>query len=413
MNRIGDVAVWPAIAPNTNDLPYEIRLRGWSLWLTVGVYGLLAIGCLAGAVALWLASASSGPANPWLCVGLGLLGVLFASPVYFCFKPSIVLYPDRIEKMGLSGPQILYRTAIEGIEAAGDEDKFVRLKSASPDTKSIRLHSRALSVPVFAKWLEGMRDLTAEAFEASQAEVLADPQFGATETERARRLGLTTRLVQVASYLSYGIYLWVMVYPHPYRWAIGAAALMPLLATGLVLSSRGMVVWSNEKATARPNVVGVIWGATGALALRAFLDLDLLDWPSLVAVSFAIGIAVAWMLAPKQETAGRTLLSVLVIAVLPAAYVYGAAAQLNVMFDSSPGEVFRLGVHDHHESTGRNPTYELSVGPWGGRPAGTLSITRDLYRQVPVGSTVCVYRHAGLLKIRWFYVDHCADWKAP
>ena len=71
MNRIGDVAVWPAIAPNANALPYEIRLRGWVLWLTAGFYGLLAIGCLVGAATLWLASVSSGPRNPWLCFGLG------------------------------------------------------------------------------------------------------------------------------------------------------------------------------------------------------------------------------------------------------------------------------------------------------------------------------------------------------
>ena len=413
MSRIGDVAAWPATAPNANALPYELRLRGWRLWLNAAGYGLAALACFAGAVVFWLASLSGDRVGMWLCVGLAALGAVLAAPVYFSFKPILTLYPDRIEKTGLFGTQTLYRSMIEGAQAADEGGKFLLLKSASPAAKSMRLSTGWLSDPTFATWLGGMRDLSAEAFQASEAEILADSRLGSSEAERARRLLSARRLVQIATYLSFAVYLWVFVYPAPYRWAIGAAACMPLFAGALVWTSRGLIVWGGQKTSARPSVMGVVWGSTAALALRAFLDIHILDWLTLVEVAAVIGICFAWPLTPHQEGAGRTLITVLAIALLPAAYVYGAAAQLNRMLDPSPAAVFQLVVRDHHVSSGRSTTYDITVDAWGDQPAGTLSIPGDLYREAPVGSTVCVYRHTGWLKLRWFYVDHCEGWTPP
>jgi hypothetical protein len=411
--RFGDRIDWPAVAPNAAALPYAIQVRGWMLWLSAAFYLLAGAGCIGIAAWYWHSTPWDAISKAFVCAALCGVGLLMFAPIYYLFRPSLILYPDRIEKIGLTGSTTLERRAIKGIEVAGDSDdsQFVQLKPIDGHGKPIRMHNKGLLDPVLAEWLNGIRDLTAETYQASEAEILADPRFGGTEKDRARRLAVARRIVQGAQIVGLGVYLWAIVYPHPYLWAVGATALLPWVATLLVWTSGDLIIWSSDKATARPSVIGIIYGSVGALVLRAFLDIDLLDWALLLAASAIAGLIAAVLLSPKQGDGGQRVWILLIIAILPAAYVYGVASQLNVVFDNSRAEAFPLVVLSKSESTGRNASYDLDVGPWADRPAGTLSITRKLYDEVPVRSTICVYRHTGWLRLRWFYVDHCDGWK--
>ena len=417
ITAIGAEAKWPAFAPNAAALPYAIRLRGWRLWLTIGFYALGALACIGGA-ALWrLASATSDLAQTWMQFGLAVSGLLLFWPIYYCFKPTLVLYSDRIEKIRLRDTRSLARTSIEGVELVGDGDQdggpMLRLKPFEGMGRPITFHSRVLSDPIAAVWFEGIRDLTAEALQASEAEVLTDIRFGPTEAERVKRLGIARRIVQILSGLSFAGYLWVIAYPHPYRWAVGVVALIPWVAAAIVFGSRGLIVWGGDKTTARPSVGSIIWASCGSLVLRAFLDIDILDWPTLLISAALCGLVIAATVSPRDDKPRARVLFVALIAFVPAAYIYGAGAQLNTMFDQSPAEVYRVKVLEKSESSGRTRTFDLNVAAWGDQPAGTHSITHELYDQVAVGSTVCIYRHAGWLHLRWFFIDHCENWTPP
>jgi len=101
------------------------------------------------------------------------------------------------------------------------------------------------------------------------------------------------------------------------------------------------------------------------------------------------------------------------IALVPAIYIYGVSTQLNAMFDDTRPTVFRERVLEKSESSGRYRTFDLQLGAWGDQPAGSHSVTHDLYDEVQVGSPVCIYRRDGRLWLRWFYVDHCEGWTPP
>ena len=410
-----DLATWSATAPNAEGLPYVIRVRGWALWLSIAFYVLIAIACFAAAVWFWRSPTMSAEARVGLAAGFVLCGALLLAPIRYLLLPSFVLHADRVEKTKVNGVQVLRRDAVKGLELVGDGDngEVLQLTPLLGRGKPMRLHRFALKDPVFQAWLDGVRDLTAEAYAASERAVLSDAKFGATPDERARRLARVQQIANAANLIAVGVFFWALVHPHPYRWAIGAAALMPWIGLAIFKLSNGLVVWTTDRTNARPGVMGPIYCGSAALALRAFLDIDLIDlWP-MVAGAAAVAVLAAAVIVGGESPQSERNVRIGMGAVVIGLYVFGAATQLDAILDQSSAQVFPLVVAGKHSTSGRNASYDLDVGPWGGRPAGSLSVASSLYDEVAVGSPVCVYRYAGALKARWFSVDHCAGWKPP
>jgi len=106
------------------------------------------------------------------------------------------------------------------------------------------------------------------------------------------------------------------------------------------------------------------------VAARAFLDVNLLDWkPALVVTAIAACLLTALLAAVNRRSLGSpwTLIGIWFVA---AAYVYGGTAEADQLLDHSAPQVFHAAIVGEHLTSGKHPSWELKLGPWGPTPEG-------------------------------------------
>jgi hypothetical protein len=79
----------------------------------------------------------------------------------------------------------------------------------------------------------------------------------------------------------------------------------------------------------------------------------------------------------------------------------------NITLDRSAPEVLATRVLAKHVSTGKHTSYNLKLAAWRDEETTTVTVAPDVYRQQPVGSTVCVNAAKGALGVRWYVVTTC------
>jgi hypothetical protein len=91
-------------------------------------------------------------------------------------------------------------------------------------------------------------------------------------------------------------------------------------------------------------------------------------------------------------------------------YGTGVAAAGNVLLDRAEPAAYPVTVIGKHAVHGKHPTYKLRLK--GAQPAGHddwYEVSAGRYEATPAGSTVCVWRHPGRLRIPWVVVAGCED----
>ncbi len=111
-----DGGKFPALAPNAFELPYAVRPRGASLYLTAIVSAVILLAGLAFAAFFVLAPGKPDVGRYIALLGPGVIALIFGRQLWLLYRPAVTLYADRIERRGLFGaPRVLHRNEIKGV----------------------------------------------------------------------------------------------------------------------------------------------------------------------------------------------------------------------------------------------------------------------------------------------------------
>jgi hypothetical protein len=142
--------------------------------------------------------------------------------------------------------------------------------------------------PVLEAWLGAIPNLDAEERARAEAELLRSPALGADPTERARNLSRARKVARTLNGFSLAVCAWGWFYPHPYSTAIVALGVIPPLGLATLLVGRGRYACDELRNDPRPSLMPAVMGPGLVLALRALLDVHVIDW-QLLLVGAAVG----------------------------------------------------------------------------------------------------------------------------
>jgi TonB family protein len=392
---------FPSAMRNTDGLPYGVRLEGWRLaGVIVGYGACLMITLMIPGVAWWRHDAL----DPWWIVPLFLAGAaVCAWRLWLLRTPDLILYPDRLEKRGLTGEwRVMSRSGIIGTRKAGGDryGEMFEVVPSDPSECGVILRADIRSRPIVKRWFEGCRDLTAEDIARDRAAVLDDPRYGADQSERARRLKLAKGVVIAFSVACVGVAVWILFTDYDYAAHLVAATGAVIAGWGLVRLSNGLIVWI--KAKARPAAIACF--APAAAAAFKALDIHLISAAPLLMAAGACGVLAAVLYAVRKPGGWRSALGV---AIFTGWGLYGVIVLTDVAPATGSAKVFARTVQDKFATGSRNRSYNLKLDAWDDQPGGGISVPVDFYDSVRVGSLVCVMRRHGALGFDWFEVHAC------
>jgi hypothetical protein len=202
-------------------------------------------------------------------------------------------------------------------------------------------------------------------------------------------------------------FFWAARYPRPYGLAVGLQAILPMLALAFMVRHGRLGGFDKNDRTPASKVAYAFLMPILALALRAMMDWQILEWGRFWIPFLAIGAALlAVILLFASDIRGKLMRTVL-IAALCLAYSFGLLVHLNCYYDASWGTSYESTVRAHHVSRGgRGPTmFYLDVYPWLDRPEQhRVRASRTVYGEHADGGPVRIVVHGGRLGIPWYAV---------
>jgi len=367
---------FPPLAPNASQLPYAVSHRGWGLAGQMFVCGVIAIFALV-MLGLEIFQPDARGANPVIAV---VALVALAGCGYRLWQlrsPWLVLYPDRLEKRGMTGWRTFSRADMLGYRIVSDRSSrwiVIFPKVEQPGQGSVRIPQSLREDPVADRWLMGLRDLAAEAFAAAKAEFLADPRFGADAPQREARLSQAKKVALgfniACVVIGIALFIWPPAYPVTLIVVVGAVA----VATLLTQVSGGLLVWV-DRTGVRPPLFGALAPAV-AMSILGFSSFHTLNIDAMLAVAAVLTLALFALVyfrayataaggplrldgASAAPTARRpNLLAALIGFGFAAGFLfYGAGAFVNAALDTSKVQVYPLTVLGKHYTSGKSTTY--------------------------------------------------------
>jgi hypothetical protein len=345
-----------------------------------------------------------------------VLILLGAAIIFFTLKYRLIFRASEIEISSALFGRTIRRDQIAGLRRLtvivyGISFPYLFFVPKDERAKKFRILHIFQTDAVFEDWVASLPDLDKRQYEESVKEVLQNPDFGATEADRAERLARAGRIAKylngAGAILAVGAIAMPGLIPGYYWWLIAALAGLPVLAVMIVIASRGLFSIDGQdiRNSARPNLAALFMVPAIALALRAWLDISVLDWQRALELAAIAGLAVGLLSLAARSKAKYSAVFLLVFSLV---WASGATVFYNSYFDTSVPSVFRTRITGMHRTTGRSSSYYLKLEPWGPRTAAEdVDVARNFYERVAVGNTVCVSLFRGALDVRWFDVWYC------
>ncbi len=404
---------FPPTAPNASALPYAIRRTGLNLWGHV----LFSVGFLAFAVfaTFALVTGAQTLAARATMSAIVLVSLLAGALRIWRLKdPEVVLYADRLVRPGLFSAVALNRADIEGVSRTfktrnGNLFTIVARPERGPN---LSFNDWLRQDPVFAAWLAGPTAPTDPERKADMARVLADSRYGATRTQRSRRLKLARRVTLVFGIACAVVAAAVGLLDLPRPLALAAIAACLVIAAILVGVSRGLIVWRHGP-WARPSTMAAFFPVV-AVALHAWATIHLLDRDALANGSIAVGLTVFLVVSQLRFASSEPRLGYAIwMGAVSGLIAFGDGMFLNAVSTGHPEHAYAVRVWDKNVSHGRSVYYDLYLDAWGPMRAGAFSVPKRMFDAVHVGSKVCIDQYRGDLRSPWYDVRLCKPAQPP
>jgi hypothetical protein len=376
------------------------------------ILGLFFGGCGVGLLAL-LSQRSFDPFGFAFLGGIALC--LLAVPVYcvtYAMKGRLTLEAQAIEVRKAFTTRRLQRSEILGrrlTQGRSTSYPVIVPKTGAPliiERSTFGLDDR------FNAWFNALPDLDAQERAQTLAMVERDATLGGNAQERLATLEKAKQAAKVLNLLPMGLLFWSFVYPRPYAAIVACAALLPWVAVVLVWAKPGLFQLDGKKGDVRPNLAGLLIMPPLVLAMRALLDVTLIDLRQLFLWGFVLGLplCVAILAAPKAASKTSAKPWALPLLMLPFMMAYGCGllALTDAMWDSAKPEVFQTAITGKDVSRGKTTTYYLHLAPWSKTiDEDRIAVSRAYYEAVDTGDAVCVRLHPGKFGLRWMQVGGC------
>jgi hypothetical protein len=392
----------PPSSPAAASYPRIYRMKTWLRWVNYILGALFGLGAVAFVVFrpgdVWYI----GPivAAPFACIS----AIFFLNVVRF----AVILEANAIATRGVTSNGRLELDAIAGRRRTTDGHGNVKLRLYPKEGRGKKLVLELngfVADGAFHEWIAQLPDLDAEDLRRSQEELAAELGGGAVAEAQ---IAAAKKLARVVNGAGVAVVVWAWLWPRPYSLVIGILAVLPWIALAIAAASHGVILLEPRRNSARPNLAGLFLAPAATLALRAMLDVSLVDATQLLkplAMATLPLFALFFALNPSWR---KELKIALLMFPVVAALVAGSLAHADTLLDRAQPEVRRVHVTGKHMTTGKHTSYyvELDWLPGGGHQT---DVTSEQYEQARTGKPALVAVFPGALHIPWYAVDFDVD----
>ena len=287
-------------------------------------------------------------------------------------------------------------------------ENYIRIVPLDSKQKELKVSYYFKGSSEIAGWLAENFNSLGSTDEDEVQQVLDNDELGITEEQRLERLERARKVARVINGGAWALLVWLFLFAaNFYEAGILVCAVYPIMVIFVGLRYRGLMS-PDEYDNSRVPSVGLALILPGmALALRAVLDFNVLEFPGWVWIAVVIGsfvMTILFML-PSFKLAtkpGRFYITGLSMCLLNTFYAYGILIMTNCLLDKSIPAEFETQVANKRISRGESTTYYVVLKPWGTlSEEQEMSVTPGEFESVDKGDEVTVLQHAGYLKVKW------------
>lgn len=319
-------------------------------------------------------------------------------------KAKLILFQDKLIIIGFKKKKEMYINDIEGYRVL--ENGMIVIVPKNKDLKEIKFINIFEKKEEIAEWFDkNLQNLSLEAYQAEEKEILNNDQISLYEEERKQKLEQARKIAKWGGYAVLLLAFWAFIHPYPYKIMCLVFALCPWIGILLLQKYKGIIVLDSDRQSARPNVAIFFFVPAGVLAVRAMLDWNILTYENLWIPVIAVTIVTFTVLLNVIKEQKKKWGVVIILFLFLGAYGYGVTICANGLLDTSMPEKYEAVILKKYKSSGKSKSYKFKLTPWGPcMEENTADVSSNIYSMHEVGDTVSVYLFKGALSIPWFIV---------
>lgn len=323
------------------------------------------------------------------------------------FKGRLIIYSDKVVEIGVFRDKELELSNIKGYRI---DQNYTYLIPKSDDSKIIKVSQYIGNKNSFNQWLyTNFNDV--DLIESAQQveEILTNKEFGRTVDEREDKLKWARYVARTINAVGSLLAVLLFFYPRPYELITLIALIFPVFILASLHFFNGLIRIDQKNNSGYPSIIYGLISPGMALALRSFLDFDILEYSNFWLPTLAVTLMTSLiMLSTTTELKFKkaadyfTAISLVGFVFI---YTYGGIINYNCIYDNSEPEVYSSEVLNMRISSGKSSSYYIELKPWGPiSETEDISISKGLYERLEVGESVNIYLMNGKMNIPWFTI---------
>lgn len=315
---------------------------------------------------------------------------------------------DRVILCSTFGDRTLGLDSIRGFR---QDQHYIRIIPIDPFGKEIKISNYLNGTDQIMEWLVmNYADLYVAEGDEEERHVLRNIEFGYTEEVRRQKLKEARKVSRILNGGAWVLLICLFTLPDYYLYSLTICSLYPLMVIFVKLHYRGLISADEHEGSKMPSA-GIAFIVPGmALALRAMMDFEILEYTTALWLTIALIaaiVSVLYMLPSfkKPQQPIRFYGTGLLIMFLNLFYSYGLLVEANCQLDTSEPARYKTTVVDKRVSRGKSTIYYLDLKPWGTLTnVKAVTVTRKQYETVSKGDPLIVRQYAGYLNVPWIRI---------
>ncbi|WP_375579362.1 hypothetical protein ABWH96_20545 [Marivirga tractuosa] len=323
------------------------------------------------------------------------------------YKGRIIINSDKVVEVDVFKNKELELSNIKGYRI---DQNYTYLIPKNAHLKPIKVSQFIGNKNSFNQWLY-TNFVDVDVIESSQEveQILANEEYGRTVEERENKLKQARLVARTLNGIGSLLAVLLFFYPRPYELITLIALIFPVFILASLHFFRGLIRIDQKNNSGYPSTIYGFILPGMALALRSFIDFNILEYSNFWLPAFAVTIATSLiMFSTTSELKFKKAIdyvTAIFIVVFVFVYSYGGIINYNCIYDESEPKVYSSEVLHMRISTGKSTSYYLELKAWGPvAETEDVSISKSLYDRIEVGESVNIYLMKGKINIPWFTI---------